>query len=201
MPRATPRSSLDGTIESRTAPLYMRVMGHSWTRIAEPVRCAHLTGPVVRAHGRLRIEHGRRLLARLLARLLRLPRPGAAVETRLVVTARAGGEHWERTFHGRRFTTRQYESSASELAERFGVLEFRFRLDASGGSLLYVQREAALLCGSVRLRIPAALAPRVNAREDPAGPTSVHLSVGVVLPGVGLLVAYDGLVNVEDTRA
>jgi hypothetical protein len=49
--------------------------------------------------------------------------------TVLVVATRGDGEHWLRTFDGRRLEMRQYESRESELAERFGVLEFRFRLE------------------------------------------------------------------------
>ena len=183
---------------TQTAPLYARVMGESWTQLAEPVRCVHRTQSRTRARGHLRIAHGRHGLARSIAWILRLPRPGAGARTRLNVTARGDGEHWERTFDGRRFDTRQYESPQSELAERYGVLEFRFRLDATGGSLLYVQREAAFLFGLLRLPIPARWAPRVEAREDPAGPKRVKIDVRVVLPGVGLLIAYDGIIEVED---
>ena len=61
------------------------------------------------------------------------------------------------------------EAGGSELAERIGVLEFRFRLEAVAGSLVFRQREAALLWGSVRLPLPASCVPRVDAREDAAG--------------------------------
>jgi hypothetical protein len=183
-----------------SAPLYVRVVGDSWTQLAEPIRCAHASRSIIRASGRLRVEHGRHFLARILARMLRLPRPTAAAETQLVITARPDGEQWQRTFDGQRFETRQYESNAFELAERFGVLEFRFRLDASGGDLRYLQREAAFVFGPVRLRIPAPWAPRVEAREGPAGQRRITVAVRVLLPGVGQLIAYDGIVDVEDTR-
>ena len=117
-----------------------------------------------------------------------------------MVTVGPEGEHWQRTFNGRQLKTRQYESNTSELAEQFGVVEFRFRLDPSGGNLLYVQQEAAVLVGPVRLRIPAAWAPRVEAREDPAGPACIKVAVRVVLPGIGQLIAYDGFVDIEDLR-
>jgi hypothetical protein len=182
------------------APLYMRILGDSWAQLGAPVRALHATSSIVRAQGYLRIEHGRQV-ARLVARMLRLPPPTAAAETRLTVTARGDGEQWQRTFAGRRLDTRQYESSRSELAERFGMLEFRFRLDVSDGRLLYVQREAAVLCGPARLRIPASWAPRVEARETPAGPKRVNVEVHVCLPGVGPLIAYHGLIDVEDAGA
>jgi Domain of unknown function (DUF4166) len=178
----------------------MRVMGDTWAQIAEPIRHAHTTHSIARARGHLRVDHGRHYLARWLARVLRLPRPSAAADTRLIVTARPDGERWQRTFDGRRLETRQYESNEGDLAERFGVLEFRFRLDAPGGSLVYFQREAALRFGFARIRIPASWAPRVEAREDPAGPTRINVNVRIVLPWVGPLISYAGTIDVEDTH-
>jgi Domain of unknown function (DUF4166) len=179
-------------------PLYLQIMGSSWSQIAEPIRCLHATHSVLRARGPLHIEHGLHPVARLLAKMLRLPHPNAAADTRLIVTARPEGEHWARTFDGRRLQTFQYKWR-DELIERYGVLEFRFRLRASGGSLLYVQREAAFLWWRTRLRIPARWTPRVEAREDPAGPRQIDVAVRVVLPAVGLLISYGGVVQVEDS--
>lgn len=179
------------------APLYVRVMGDAWARIAAPVRLAHANYPVTRAHGHLRVEHGRHFAARLLVQLLGLPRQSAAADTRLIVTARPDGESWQRTIDGWRFDTWQYQSNASELGERFGVFDLRFRLDEAAGSLLYVHRESAVVFGSRRLRVPGLCAPRVEAREDPSGPASVKVSVRISLPLVGLLIAYDGTIEIE----
>ena len=96
--------------------LYARLLGASWLHLADPVRSVHATPPTVHARGRLRIEHGRSCLARFLARLLRLPRASEAAETRLVMTPRADGEQWRRTFDDRRLDTRQYRAGAGELA-------------------------------------------------------------------------------------
>ena len=184
-----------------TVPLYVRVMGDSWVQVAEPVRLAHSTRSITRACGHLRIQHGPHYLARVLARMLGLPRPDVAAETQLTVTASPDGERWQRTFNGRGFTTRQYASNECGVAERYGVLEFRFRLEAPGGSLLYLQREAALMAGAVRLRLPGGLAPLVEAREDPAGLNRVNVDVRVILPWIGLLIAYGGIIEVEEARA
>ena len=86
-----------------SAPLYVRVIGDSWAQIAEPIRRVHGSHAIVRASGHLRVEDGRHVLARVLARILRLPRPTAAAETQLMVTAGPDGEHWQRTFNGRHF--------------------------------------------------------------------------------------------------
>jgi hypothetical protein len=191
------------TPDPRDAPraLYARLLGSSWLQVAEPVRLAHATGSTVRAHGRLRIEHGRSRSARFLARLLRLPRASNAAETRLVITSRADGEQWLRTFDDRRLDTRQYQAGDGELAERIGVLELRFRLEASEGRLLFRQLEAALLLGSVRLRLPAPWAPRVEAREDPAGAHQIRVHVSVALPALGPVLTYDGTIDIEDAGA
>ena len=65
--------------------LYARLLGTSWQLAAEPVRIAHAAGTTTRAHGRLRIEHGRTPVARVLAWLLRLPRANPAAETELII--------------------------------------------------------------------------------------------------------------------
>jgi hypothetical protein len=174
-------------------------MGDSWARLAEPVRLAHDTHSVTHGYGRLRVEHGRHLAARVLARALRLPRPSIAADTRLTVTARHGVEYWQRMIDGRPFNTSQCHANAFGLAERFGLLELRFRLEEAAGSLVYVHRSVALRAGPLRLAIPAWCAPRVEAREGPAGPTAVRVSVRINLPVIGLLIAYDGRIDIQES--
>jgi hypothetical protein len=177
------------------------LLGASWAQVADPIRLAHATGPEVHGHGRMRICHGRNAAARLLARLLRLPRPCDAAETRLVVTAGADGEVWVRSFGHDRMVTRQFESPGGELAERIGPLELIFHLEATHGSLVYRQVAAALRFGSVRLPLPVLCAPIVAAREDPAGAHEVHVHVSVEYPLVGLVITYDGTIEIEAARA
>ena len=185
---------------NRPAPLYVRVTGDSWARLADPIRCLHTTTAVTHAHGRLRVEHGRHPLAQLLARALRLPRPHDSSETRLTISAGADGEEWERIFGDTRLRTVQRGTDAGELIERFGVIEFRFRLDTSHGSLLYLQRQAAFVWWRLRLPIPVACAPRVEAREAPAGATRIQVDVRVILPIIGSLISYAGIFDVTETQ-
>ena len=181
--------------------LYARLLGSSWPLAAEPVRIAHASDATIRAHGCLRVAHGRSPAARFLAWLLRLPRAGDAAKTRLVITPRADGEDWLRTFDDRRLHTRQYEAGDGELAERVGLLEFRFRLEVSQGSLLFRQVDAALMLGSLRLPLPAAWTPEIEAREEPAGARQIRIHVRVVLPALGPLLTYEGLIHIEESRA
>ena len=180
--------------------LYVRLLGSSWQTLAEPLRLVHATTATVRASGCLRISHGRSRLARLLVRLLRLPRAGDAVETRLLLAPCAGGVQWLRTFDDRRLDTWQYEAGERELAERIGVLEFRFRLEAADGSLRFQQVGAAVRLGFVRLQVPGAWAPRIDAREDPAGARQLFVQVRVTLPALGPVLTYDGTIEIQDAR-
>lgn len=185
-----------------TAPLYLRVLGDGWSELAGPLRRMHGACGILRARGRLRVEHGHHVLTRLTARLLRLPVASTATDTRLVVTPEGDGEHWLRTFDGRRMVTRQHRSNPSEIVERFGVLEFRFHMDVSpSGGLVYVQRAAVVVLGPVRVPLPPCLAPRVTAREEPDGPCRVTVVVSVTLPGVGTLITYDGFMAIEEASA
>jgi hypothetical protein len=172
-------------------------MGDAWPRIAPAIRSMHGSQDSLRVRGRFRIDHGSHVLARILARLLRLPLAGAVVVTKLDVVSRADGERWLRTFDGHRLETLQFAGDGSELVERLGVLEFRFRLERSEESLVYVQRTAAIVLGFLRVPLAEALAPRVQAREDPAGASAIDVHVRVTLPAVGTLIAYDGIIEVE----
>jgi hypothetical protein len=180
--------------------LYARLLGDSWQQLAPAVRLAHTTGSSLSAHGQLHIDRGRNQVARTVAALMRLPRRNAAAETQLAVTSRGDSEHWHRTFDDRQLDTRQYQTGDGLLGERFGILDFRFRLTAVDGSLVFRQVDAAVVCGSLRLRLPAALAPTVEAREDPAGARGTAIHARVVLPLIGPVLTYDGTMHVEDNR-
>ena len=177
--------------------LYARLLGPDWLLLAEPVRCAHASSST-RARGSVRIAHGRGPVVRLLAALLCLPRPNAAAETRLVITAEDGAQRWDRTFDGRHIDTRQYETDEGELAERFGMLELRFRLAPSGGGLIFRQVKAAVMVGSLRLPLPGSWLPIVEAREDPAGARRISVHVRVMVPAIGPLMSYEGMFDIED---
>jgi hypothetical protein len=127
----------------------------------------------------------------MLARLLGLPAEGRSVPVRLHVQVAGEGERWERTFGSRVLATAQYPGPAGLLAERFGAVELRFRLEARRGVLAYRSTGAALRLGPARVPLPRWLAPRVRARER-ATADGVSVRVGVSSPFTGPLVAYAG---------
>jgi len=183
-----------------TGSLYARVMGDTWFRLAAPIRDLHSTASGTRAHGCLRVEHGHHRLARIIARTFPLPPPGVATRTELSVRALDDGERWQRAFGATRVDTHQ-SSNGIDLVERYGALEFRFRLHASEGRLVYRQREAALRLFAFRLRLPGYLAPHIEASEEAVAPRRVKIAVSITIPTIGVLIAYDGTIDVAETVA
>lgn len=182
------------TNEAARAGLYERLVGKGWGELDEPVRRLHLCA---RGEGTFAVRRGGGRLARVVARLLGLPRGGEAVPLRLSVEPHAGGERWRRNFAGREFVTEQGEHAAGLMAERTGPFELLFRLTAERGALAYVQEGAALRVKSLRVRLPRLLAPRVEAweRADEGG---VRVSVHVTSPLTGPLISYEGLVRLKE---
>ena len=88
------------------------------------------------------------------------------------------------------------------LRETIGALELELRVGIEGPDLVYASTGARLRLGPLRLRLPRGLAPRVEAREGASVlPGETRLDVRVMLPGVGLLLAYSGGMRPEPETA
>jgi hypothetical protein len=184
------------TTEATRAGLYERLVGDGWNGLDEPVRRFHLCA---RGAGVFAVRRGRGRGARVVARLLGLPEGGEEVPLLLSVEPHGGGERWRRTFAGREFVTEQSEHAGALMAERTGPFELLFRLNVEGGALAYCQEGAFLRVGSLRVRLPRLLAPRVEARERADG-GGVRVSVCVTAPLFGALISYEGLVGLKEEK-
>ena len=178
--------------------LYPRLMGQAWERLDEAVRQFHGTQGGLRASGTFRIESGERWLARLMARGLGLPRASEAVALQLEVTPQGEGERWSRQFGPDQLVSAQQPGPENILIERHGLAEFRFQLREAGGALVYETHSVAVGLGPLRLSLPRWLAPQVTAREAPGTqPNRVLTQVTIRAPLVGLLLQYEGEVEIE----
>jgi uncharacterized protein DUF4166 len=176
--------------------LYQKLLGASWPDLDVALRRLHDSVETVRAVGRFRVRRGSNWLARTMARLARLPAEGEAVDVRLQVTAQEECEVWLRTFAGRPLVSIQYDRGAGLLVERFGLMEMLLRLEVGGGALSYQTAGAALRIGPLRISLPCRLSPYVVAWEKAVGDTNqIHVSVDVILPLLGRLIAYDGILT------
>jgi hypothetical protein len=184
------------------AALYPSLLGSDWYHLDEAVRQLHRGGTPVWATGTLQVCRGTNGLAQWLARLARLPAAGEAVAMRLLITPSEQGEEWRRSFAGSPLVSTQWQRPDGLLAERLGPWEFQFRLETANGGLVYRQWRAALHMGPLRIPLPRWLAPRVTAREMPAGePGRVDVWVELRLPTLGRVIAYEGSVTKHEGTA
>lgn len=181
--------------------LYPKLLGDSWDCLHEALQRLHGSNAPVHAVGVLRVCRGSNALARLLARLARLPAAGEAVDIQLQISTRGSGQEWRRMFAGRPLVSLQYERPEGLLGERIKILEMRFRLKVIEASLHYQSRSAALCLGALRVPLPRWISPRILAWEKPvAQGEQIAVSVEVRLPLLGRLIAYDGKLTRIEAR-
>lgn len=180
---------------SAPCDLYPRILGEAWEELAGAVRSAHLVGGEKR--GRFRVTHGKSFVARRLIRWSRLPHDDDNAQVVLRIRADGNHQRWERRFGADAFTTVQWATDGC-LVERFDCWELRFALRVKDRALVYEQCGARLCLGSIRVPVPLTCSPRVQAREEADGTDRVHVHVTVTLPCLGLLIAYEGHLGVED---
>jgi hypothetical protein len=177
--------------------LYLRIIGSESCNLDAPVQRFHATERELRCVGSFTIEHGSGRAARSLLRLIRLPKAGENLPTRLVITALSDSERWFRTFGTSDFVTEQ-RGRYPYLRECAGPIEFFFRLEVLDGSLVYHHEETAVRLGRFSVPLPRWLSPRIVAREWALPDEDrVYGSVRVTMPLIGLLIAYEGYVEIE----
>ena len=178
-----------------SSELYRQVLGKQWQALAPSVRGAHANHCEIT--GVFRITHGTGRLAKLLLRRSRLPPPAAATNTRLIIFPDGSGERWERHFDNYGFITQQWPGQRGLLIERFRAWELCFKPRVKDGTLLYEQCGAKLCWGPWRIPMPLVCAPLVTASERPGGTARVLVSVRVTLPLAGLLISYEGHLDLK----
>jgi len=187
---------MDNSLASNSG-MYAQILGTQWSKVAESVRRLH-DPRGVHAVGSFRVRGGNRL-ARFLAWLGRLPTACDAVSLRLTVSPLlTDREQWLRLFGQVPFKTLQWANDGC-LVERVSRSETHLKLDAIDGALHYRTRCVALRLGPLRFQLPRWLAPRVTASETQEG-AGLRIHVDVVLPIVGLLIAYDGVLTRIETN-
>lgn len=182
--------------------LYRRLLGPAADQLDDRVADLHCSTRDVRATGHLRVRRGPTVAARLVAALLRLPRAGPQVPTHLSIIRRPAGEHWTRVFGDNSpVCSWQRADSRGRLVERFGPLRLTFLLDADGCTLRFHQQDCQVVAG-LRLPMPTALAPQVDATVRP-GPArdQVSVSVRITCALTGPLLTYAGVMSIEENRS
>lgn len=199
----------DSSFASEPGALYPLALGKDWHSIDAGLRCFHGVTTTRYAAGAFDIQHGSNWPARLLARMLRLPAAGLGVPIKVAVHCEPRPElpHglvevWDRNFGGRRLTSQQWIDSAGLLVERFGPVEFCFVLRAENGALCFYGTRLSIAVGWSRVRMPRWLTLRIEARAAcvPSPGSGFVVSVRLLLPMLGLLLAYEGCIAPGDAK-
>lgn len=181
--------------------LYRQLLGDAWPNLALSIRTLHEASLPLRATGIFRVTHGDSWLARLLARLARLPAAGEAVEVVLQVTMQGEHEKWLRTFAGRPLVSFQYPRTAGHLVERVGLAELYLAVSECDGALCLRTVGGALCWGRWRIPLPSWLRPSVTAWERPiAGNDQIEVDISISVPLLGRLISYSGLLICQESQ-
>lgn len=185
--------------ESDERGLYERLLGDAYDSLPASLRVVHGRTPYLRISGRASIVRGRGPLARLVARIFRLPGAAADVPVAVTFERTPTTEKWTRDFNGRVFSTSLFAGRnrfERLLCERFGPFVFGMAPIVNRDRLsLVVRRWSAF-----GVALPRALAPLGNTYEiERNGRFNFHVEIKV--PCVGLVVRYEGsLENGTDAR-
>lgn len=193
-PLFTELSIEHATVEiAQPPPLYERVMGADFDRLAPTLQLIHGVLRDGGAHGRGVVSRGDHPLARLMARIMRFP-PAGDHALHVHFREEGGIERWTRDFGGSRFSSR-LNADRNLIVERFGPLRFGFALAEEDGGLAMTMRKWSL----GPLPLPLCLAPRSPAREWEAD-GRFHFDVPIDLPLIGRVVHYRGWLDPAPTH-
>ncbi|WP_051412570.1 DUF4166 domain-containing protein [Pseudoxanthomonas sp. J35] len=167
--------------------VFQQVLGAPFFKLPDSLRALHS----IRGHGayagRVEIERGAGLPARLCGAIAGLPPSMRDAPLRVEFEASPRMETWRRDFGGHRLVSR-LRCRKGLLRERMGPLQFRFALHTAGGAI-YWNVVGVRLLGI--LPLPARLFAGVQCRErEQAG--RYEFQVEARLPLVGRLVRYEG---------
>ncbi|HET6431996.1 DUF4166 domain-containing protein [Dyella sp.] len=176
-----------------TGSLFHDLLGEDWHCLAAPVRRMHDGAACIQAHGLAEVHGAPGPLARVLRRVLGLPRPGPAQPIGLTITRAGQHESWTRRFATRHMHSRLDRAGSTLLRERLGPVTLRFALQRQGETIDWQLRQVHVL----GLPLPRRLHGRVLARSG-ACDGRYEFRIDARVPLIGQLVAYHGWLEIAD---
>lgn len=179
-----------------TAPdsLYRQVMGADFDSLAHELQVFHGTAGKIKLSGRCSVTGPRTLAGKLMGWVFSLPKTIEEATLLFELDADAHQETWRRHFPNRMMVSRM-RVIAGTLVERLGPVDLHFQLKADNGKLIMLLNGISV----AGIPCPKFLIPSVIA-EETASPGKLHFNVAARLPIVGLLVAYQGFLNIAPTE-
>jgi saccharopine dehydrogenase-like NADP-dependent oxidoreductase len=176
---------------SAHAPLFRRLLGVVYDALPPAIRRAHEVRGVLVLEGTADASGSGRLLAKWIARLFRLPRPGSDLPVRVEMRSEDdGSETWTRSYPGvtMRSNLRNADPRTHQLDEVFGPVSIRLQWTATGHGL-QLETVGAHLLGCP---LPDFLRPRSRASETVGADGQFYFDVPIALPLIGTIVHYKG---------
>jgi hypothetical protein len=175
--------------------LFRDLLGVDFECLPETVRRLHLA-PLPRCfRGHATVQAARSLGARWIARCTGLPLQSGTRPLAVTIEARDVGQRWTRDFPPRPMVS-ELTPHLGLLRERLGLATLFFRLRADP------QRLTWELVGVRLLGVPLPLAPfRGCTAYETTSDGRYQFFVRAALPGVGLLVEYEGWLDLDEQHA
>lgn len=168
--------------------LYQRVLGEEFAQLP-PVLCKFHSSQTAQAKGIVQVQHGRGLVRRVLAKLLRLPPEGEHITVRLQVQMQDDREIWLRHFDGVPVQTTQWQRD-DLLIEKAGPLCFVFHVSAKPEGLRFDFSHNEIT--GIKLPFAVLKVDALARGMENASESGWHITVMIRAPLLGLLAEYRG---------
>jgi len=170
---------------------FIRHLGQHYSQLSPLIKQAHIG--TIRLEGEVFVRHGN-ALARLMCRVLKMPRAGESVQLIVDGFHEEDRMRWHRTFDGHEMRS-GFIAQDDFLIEHLGPLKLWLKLavDADGSLDYHLKRTS--LWG---IALPKWMAPELKASESERE-GNYDFYVGISLPLVGKLIEYGGLIRLLPT--
>ena len=175
---------------SRQLPIYERILGEAYFRLARPLQKFHSRSSAFAMKGKADVVRDRSLASKLVGRLIGFPEPGQNVDVEVTIDIDGQVETWTRKFERRVFQSRQKLGRGRYdglIVESFGPIGFGIAVTENDGRLGLALRGWDIL----GLPMPRWAMPDGQAFEHGAD-GRFNFEVEIKLPVVGLIVGYKG---------
>lgn len=172
--------------------LFPMLLGREWNALDESVRQMHGDVPHLHARGEADVGGAANIAARVLRRIVRLPKPGTRRQLEFSIERSGSREIWTRNFSGSIMCS-VLDPSSGRLRERLGPMAFLFDLHRDGDAIDWQLRGTRLLGIPLPRWISGDVLSRSGSRDG-----RYAFEVDVRMPLIGTLVAYRGWLEIVD---
>lgn len=179
-------------ISAMTSALFPMLLGSDWDALDECVRRIHGDAPHLRARGEADVGGAANLAARLLRRILGLPRPGTRRPFEFSIKRNGHCESWQRDFSGSLMRS-VLDRTGGLLRERLGPMAFLFELRRDGNAIDWKLRGTRFFGIPLPRWMSGDVLSRSGSRD---GRYAFEVDVQMAL--IGTLVSYRGWLEIAD---